>query len=124
MKFDLSMARLIICIALVFVSDLALSLSVNPYLEEKEVVLKDELPFPHIIILGSRGVGKSSLANVLIGEDPTCQNCTFPVCSGADSCTKDTSFAVGPWLGAGPSFTVVDTPGFGDSDQEDSGLKF
>ena len=61
----------------------------------------EELPFPHIIILGATGVGKSSLANVFIGEDPGCENCTFPVCSGVDSCTKDTTYAVQPWLGEG-----------------------
>jgi len=75
------------------------------------------LPLPHIIIIGATGVGKSSLANVFIGEDPTCKNCTFPVCGGADSCTKNTNYAVGLWLGSGIEFTVVDTPGFGDSDQ-------
>ncbi len=75
------------------------------------------LPLPHIVIIGATGVGKSSLANVFIGEDPTCKNCTFPVCGGADSCTKNTNYAVGLWLGSGLEFTVVDTPGFGDSDQ-------
>ena len=83
---------------------------------------EEKLPLPHIIIIGSTGVGKSSLANVFIGEDPTCDDCTFPICGGADSCTKNTNYAVRPWLGDGQVFTVVDTPGFGDSDQEDSVL--
>jgi predicted GTPase len=109
---------------LVFVPGLALSQSDIQFAENKEIAAKvseEDLPLPHIIILGSTGVGKSSLANVLIGEDPTCTDCTFPVCSGADSCTKDTTYAAKPWLGSGEVFTVVDTPGFGDSDKEDSG---
>lgn len=65
------------------------------------------------------GAGKSTLANVLMGEDPMCPNCMFPVCPGTDSCTKETSFAAGHWLGDGQYFTVVDTPGFNDSDGED-----
>ena len=32
------------------------------------------------------------------------------------SCTNETSYAVGPWLGTGPEFTIVDTPGFQDTD--------
>ena len=62
------------------------------------------------------------MANVLIGEDPNCNNCTFPICTGMDSCTKDTSYATAKWLGKGQNFTVVDTPGFGDSDQNDNDL--
>ena len=73
-----------------------------------------DLVDPHLIILGATGTGKSSLANVLLGESPDCENCTFPVCSGADSCTKETSFAEGRWLSQGSEFTVVDTPGFGE----------
>ena len=66
---------------------------------------------PHLVILGATGVGKSSLANVLLGEHPDCDNCTFPVCPGGNSCTKETAYAVGNWIGGGSNFTIVDTPG-------------
>ena len=66
------------------------------------------LPDPHLIIIGATGVGKSTMANVLIGQSPDCDNCTFPVCPGGDSCTKETKYAVGNWTG------------FGDSDGEDN----
>ena len=70
-----------------------------------------DLPKPHIAIIGATGVGKSSLANVLIGESPLCSDCTFPICNEGASCTKETTFAVKQWLGNGDLFTVVDTPG-------------
>ena len=31
-------------------------------------------------------------------------------------------YAVGNWLGEGDQFTIVDTPGFGDSDNDDNSL--
>ena len=81
------------------------------------------IPDPHLVIIGATGVGKSSLANVLLGEPPDCDNCTFTVCSGTNSCTKETKYAVGNWTGtADQEFTIVDTPGFGDSDGEDNML--
>merc|ERR1719369_461982 len=81
-----------------------------------------DLPMPRVVIVGQTGVGKSTLANVLLGESPDCNNCTFPVCDDHNSCTKETSYGTGPWKGSGVVFTVVDTPGFGDSDNEDTEL--
>jgi len=82
----------------------------------------DPLPDPRIVIVGPTGSGKSSLANALLGCDPEDSGCTFQVCGGLESCTKQTSLGTGPWLGKGQNFTVVDTPGFGDSNGEDNEL--
>jgi len=81
-----------------------------------------ELPEPKIVIVGQTGAGKSTLANVLVGEPVDCNNCSFPICDGQTSCTKKTKYVVGPWLGEGAEFTIVDTPGFGDSENDDNEL--
>jgi len=75
------------------------------------------LPNPKLIIAGMSQSGKSTLANVLIGHDPECKTCTFAVCSAdrMESCTIETKYGTGNWLGNGEEVTVVDTPGFGDS---------
>ena len=66
--------------------------------------------------------GKSTLAIVLVAEPVDCNNCSFPICDGQTSCTKKTKYVVGPWLGEGTEFTIVDTPGFGDSENDDNEL--
>ena len=75
--------------------------------------------YPRFLILGPTGAGKSSLGNVLAGCEPADENCFFPVCPGENSCTKETQIAEGRYLGVGANVTLVDTPGFGDSDGQE-----
>ena len=100
----------------------------------------EDYPDPRIVIVGPTGAGKSSLAEALLGCDPTDASdvCMFEVCNGLDSCTKNTTAGTGVWLENSQQFTVnicddknkkisygilsqvVDTPGFGDSNGNDN----
>jgi len=87
-----------------------------------QILNEDRYPSPRIVILGGTGVGKSSLANVLLGRDKNFDgeghhNGCFKVKTGLDAITKSTCAAQGYYLGniSNTRFTVIDTPGFGDN---------
>ena len=81
------------------------------------------LPRPRFVMLGQQGVGKSSIANSLLGYDNLSEvgkkkserkELPFAVGHGLKSKTRMTSFSTGNFLGktGSPNITVVDTPGF------------
>ena len=70
------------------------------------LALSSAYPDPRLVVVGETGVGKSSIANALLGCDPQGSDCLFEVCYGTDSCTTETSIGTGPWLGDGQNFTV------------------
>lgn len=84
-------------------------------------------PCPRFVILGPTGSGKSSLANVLLGRDKEWKNPSQEECFtvGAFSrgmeggVTREVCAHSGHWLGSGREVTVVDTPGFGNSLEEE-----
>ena len=69
-------------------------------------IVCDDYPDPRIVLVGATGVGKSSLADSLLGCDPRAGGCMFNVCGDTNSCTNQTSIGTGPWLGSGQNYTV------------------
>ena len=69
-----------------------------------EVDNEEEYPSPRIVILGGAGVGKSSLANILLGRNKTYQNTDGRNCFvvGTDDSTPtttETCIQVGQYVG-------------------------
>ena len=95
----------------------------NNVLTQVTVPNEQAYPSPRIIIIGETGVGKSSLANVLLGRHHQhngtgFQHGCFNVSWGTgEVMTTKTCPDSGNWLGniSNPKVTVIDTPGFGDS---------
>jgi len=89
---------------------------------------EDVYPSPRIVIIGQTGVGKSSLANVLLGRDPQhngtghVHGCFKSSWDNGKVTTTKTCYDKGKWLGDQnqTEVTIIDTPGFGDGNEEET----
>ena len=82
-----------------------------------EAIRAKEKAVKSVVLLGESGVGKSSIGNRLLGLNSATG---FKESSGTDSCTKKTREISGSWVTNGTKYSIIDTPGLNDSDNEDT----
>ena len=113
---------------LLFCAILVLYADSNALASNSKVSNEDDYPSPRIVIIGQTGVGKSSLANVLLGRDAQFNGTghdhgCFKVHWGDGKVvTTKTCYDKGKWLGYQnqTEVTIIDTPGFGDKNEEET----
>ena len=96
-------------------------------LADEKLPNEDVIPGKRMIILGQSGVGKSSLANILLGRDNKFngsgfQNgCFKEVWGTGKRGTNETCYDSQHWLGdpSEPIVTIIDTPGFGEDAEKE-----
>ena len=92
-----------------------------------ELVNENIYPSPRMVIIGATGVGKSSLANILMGRDSQYNGSRFDhgcfqaAWGNGNVVTTRTCSDTGHWLGNqnNKRVTIIDTPGFGDGLNEE-----
>jgi small GTP-binding protein len=70
----------------------------------------------NIVVIGSTGVGKSSLLNTLCGSKEN----EFYVSASGQSVTNETTSKIFKWRNSENKVRLVDTPGLADSKGKDS----
>jgi len=88
----------------------------SSYASKREVLRVAQLAeADSILMIGQTGGGKSSIANAIMGINRN-ETKLFPEGSSLKSETSDISIHEGRWFGIGEKVTVIDTPGFFDTE--------
>ena len=75
---------------------------------------------PRILVVGPTRVGKSVLANAVLGNAPAKNGTPFKVCHGFEACTKQVTVMEGIAAVENTDLIVIDTPGFGEDADMDA----